>query len=149
MKTRRARRRMMSEINVVPYIDVMLVLLIIFMITAPLLTAGVKVDLPQAEAEPLPQDSELEPLVLTVDAEGNYYLNRGETPNEPIEPNLVVARVTAILRHQPRTPVVVRGDRSVEYRHVIGGMVLLQTAGAPSVGLMTDPPERPQPQRGR
>lgn len=142
MARTRGRRRMMSEINVVPYIDVMLVLLIIFMITAPLLAAGVEVDLPQADAEPLPQDSDLQPVVLTVDADGAYYLNIGDDPDAALTREVVVARVQAVLRHRPGTPVVVRGDRAAEYRHIIQGMVLLQTAGAPSVGLMTEPPER-------
>jgi biopolymer transport protein TolR len=143
MARARVRRRMMSEINVVPYIDVMLVLLIIFMITAPLLAAGVKVELPQADAEPLPQDSDLEPVVLTVDAEGRYFLNIGANPEAALTTQEVQVQVAAILRHRPGTPVVVRGDRAVEYRYVIGGMVLLQAAGAPSVGLMTEQPERP------
>ncbi len=147
MNARRAKRRLMGEINVVPYIDVMLVLLIIFMITAPLLAAGVKVELPSADAEPLPQDSELVPVVLTVDAEGMLYLSVGDDPDEALEPEVVLARVEAVMRHRPGTPVVVRGDRDVAYRHVIRGMVLLQAAGVPNVGLMTEPPERPLVER--
>ncbi len=147
MNARRGKRRLMGEINVVPYIDVMLVLLIIFMITAPLLAAGVKVDLPQAQAEPLPLDSELEPVVLTVQANGDLFLNVSEHPDRPVAPELVVATVEAVLRHRPGTPVVVRGSRDAPYRYVIEGMVLLQAAGAPNVGLMTEPPERPQVER--
>jgi biopolymer transport protein TolR len=130
----------MSEINVVPYIDVMLVLLVIFMITAPLLTQGVKVDLPEASAEPLPPDA-LEPLVLTVDVDGRYYLNvggGGETV--PVDLETLYARVAAVLRHKPETPVMVRGDRLVDYGQVIQAMVRLQAAGAPTVGLITEPP---------
>ncbi|MDX1593848.1 MAG: protein TolR [Gammaproteobacteria bacterium] len=131
----------MSEINVVPYIDVMLVLLVIFMITAPLLTQGVKVDLPRASAEPLPPEA-LEPLVLTVDAAGRYYLNvGGEGETVPVDRETLLARVAAVLRHKPETPVMVRGDRAVDYGEVIEAMVVLQAAGAPNVGLVTEPPE--------
>ena len=146
MAAARGRRRLMSEINVVPYIDVMLVLLIIFMITAPLLAQGVRVDLPQADAEPLEPDPDRLPVVLTVNAAGELFLNVGEDPEAPMAPAAVAATVQAVLRHRPGTPVVVRGDRHAEYRHVISGMVLLQRAGAPSVGLMTDPAD-PLPQQ--
>ena len=141
MARTRIRRRPMSEINVVPYIDVMLVLLVIFMITAPLLSQGVKVELPQASAEPLPPEA-LEPLVLTVDAEGRYYLNVGGAGEEvPVDLETLLARVAAVLRHKPETPVMVRGDRHVDYGRVIEAMVVLQAAGAPNVGLVTEPPE--------
>ncbi len=141
MARTRIRRRPMSEINVVPYIDVMLVLLVIFMITAPLLSQGVKVDLPRASAEPLPPEA-LEPLVLTVDAAGRYYLNVGGTgETEPVELETLLARVAAVLRHKPETPVRVRGDRAVDYGRVIEAMVVLQAAGAPNVGLVTEPPD--------
>ena len=141
MARTRVRRRPMSEINVVPYIDVMLVLLVIFMITAPLLSQGVKVELPRASAEPLPPEA-LEPLVLTVDAAGRYYLNVGGTgETEPVELETLLARVAAVLRHKPETPVMVRGDRAVDYGRVIEAMVVLQAAGAPNVGLVTEPPE--------
>ena len=142
MSRNRNRRRPMSEINVVPYIDVMLVLLVIFMITTPLLTQGVKVDLPQAAAEQLPRESR-EPLVVTVDLDGNFYLNVGGTrEDEPVDAATLAARVAAVLRHQPGTPVMVRGDRNVEYGSVIEAMVLLKTAGAPSVGLITEAPQQ-------
>jgi biopolymer transport protein TolR len=137
----RQRRRPMSEINVVPYIDVMLVLLVIFMITAPLLTQGVKVELPRASAEPLPPEA-LEPLVLTVDAAGRYYLNvGGDGENVPVDRDTLLARVAAVLRHKPETPVMVRGDKQVDYGRVIDAMVILQAAGAPGVGLITEPPD--------
>jgi biopolymer transport protein TolR len=141
---RAGKRRMMSEINVVPYIDVMLVLLIIFMITAPLLTQGVEVRLPTAAAEPLPQDPDVTPVVLTVDAQGRFFLSVAEAPEAPLEPTVVQATVAAVLRHRPNTPVVVRGDRAAEYGHVVRGMVLLQRAGVPNVGLMTEPGEEPR-----
>ena len=130
----------MSEINVVPYIDVMLVLLVIFMITAPLLTQGVKVDLPQAEAEPLDVETQ-EPLVVTIDAARSYYVNYGESQGTPVEPQVLAARVGALLRHRPGLAVVVRGDENVPYGDVVILMTILQRAGAPSVGLMTEAPQ--------
>ncbi|MCH8502209.1 MAG: protein TolR [Aliidiomarina sp.] len=136
----RKRRKAMSEINVVPYIDVMLVLLIIFMVTAPLITQGVDVDLPQADAQPLPEDSR-QPLVASVDREGNYYLNLGDNQDQPMSAVDVATLVAAHLRMDPETPVVVRGDGNVAYAQVVQLMVLLQRAGAPKVGLMTQPPE--------
>lgn len=129
----------MSEINVVPYIDVMLVLLVIFMITAPLLTQGVHVDLPQAAAEPLDVETQ-EPLVVTIDSAGEYYLNFGENQRSPVEPRVLAARVGALLRHRPGLSVVVRGDENVPYGNVVVLMTILQRAGAPSVGLMTESP---------
>lgn len=138
----RVRRRKVAEINVVPYIDVMLVLLIIFMVTAPLITQGVKVDLPQADAEPLSKDSK-PPLVASVDADGNYYLAVGTSKNEPMSAEEVATLVAAHLKLEPETPVVVNGDGAVSYDAVIQLMVLLQqVAGVPSVGLMTDTPEK-------
>ena len=129
----------MSQINVVPYIDVMLVLLVIFMVTAPLLTQGVQVDLPQAAAEPLPTE-EIPPLVVTVDAEGAYHMQIGTGKTDTVDAKTLLARTAAVLRNRPTTPVVVRGARQVQYEAVVKVMVLLQQAGAPSVGLMTDPP---------
>lgn len=138
---RRVRgRRSVAEINVVPYIDVMLVLLVIFMITAPLLTQGVKVDLPQAAAEPIESDVQ-EPLVVTVDINGNYYLNVGEEEKTSIDHQALVNKVAAVLRLKPKTPVMVRGDKDVLYGKVVVAMGLLQRAGAPSVGLITEAPE--------
>lgn len=138
----RVRRRKVAEINVVPYIDVMLVLLIIFMVTAPLITQGVKVDLPQADAEPLDKDSKT-PLVASIDAQGNYYLAVGTSKNEPMSAEEVATLVAAHLQVEPDTPVVVNGDGAVSYDAVIQLMVLLQTkAGVPSVGLMTDSVEK-------
>ena len=136
----RARRKPMSEINVVPYIDVMLVLLVIFMITAPLLTQGVAVELPQADSEAMTGDTD-EPLVITVTKEGDYYLNVGDKVDDPIDHQLLVTKVAAVLRHKPKTPIYVRGDTNVEYGKVVVAMSLLQKAGAPSVGLITEAPE--------
>ena len=141
MGRKRTYKRPISEINVVPYIDVMLVLLVIFMITAPLLAQGVKVDLPQADAEPL-DTREQEPLVVTIDATGSYYVNYGDDQESPVEPRVLAARVGALLRHRPGLAVVVRGDESVPYGDVVLLMSVLQRAGAPSVGLMTEAPDR-------
>jgi biopolymer transport protein TolR len=131
----------MGEINVVPYIDVMLVLLIVFMITAPLLTQGVKIDLPEAGAAPLDPEflAKHEPLILSVDSAGRWYLNMGRAPNLPASVNEVTARVGAVLRRDTRTPVLVKADSSVPYGLVVRAMVALQRAGAAKVGLLTDP----------
>ena len=135
------RRRLVNEINVVPYIDVMLVLLVIFMITAPLLTQGIRVDLPRLAAEPLPQEliRENRPLVLTVDAEGKMYLNIGEDPEEALASPVVVARTAAVLQRKPETPVLVRASEQLPYGDVVTVMGLLVRAGADKVGLVTRP----------
>ena len=126
---RTSRRRLMSEINVVPYIDVMLVLLIIFMITAPLLTQGINVDLPKANAQPLENQKD-EPLVLSIDRDGRFFLNIGDNTDKPLEDSVVLERVSAVLRRNPDTPVVVKGDQAVPYGRVVIGAALLQQAGA-------------------
>ena len=141
MARQRIRKRPMAEINVVPYIDVMLVMLVIFMITAPLLTQGVKVDLPEAAAQPM-DDSDQEPLVVSVDVSGNLFLNVGEAPDAPVAADALVQTVAAVLRRQPQKSVLVRGDHAVDYGVVVSAMVLLQQAGAPNVGLVTEPPEQ-------
>ncbi|WP_018691108.1 protein TolR [Algicola sagamiensis] len=133
----RKRRKPVAEINVVPYIDVMLVLLIIFMVTAPIITQGVKVDLPQASAKALDKDSQT-PLIASVDADGNYYLDVGDNKNEVLTAGQLAVMVKAQLTVNPKTPVIVKGDRNVSYDQVIQLMVTLQKAGAPTVGLMTD-----------
>ena len=140
MARHRVRKKPMAEINVVPYIDVMLVMLVIFMITAPLLTQGVKVELPSADADPLPPEQQ-EPLVVSVDAAGSLYLNVGDDPNEAVVPDALVQRVEAILRRRKDQSVMVRGDHAADYGSVVAAMVLLQQAGVPSVGLVTEPPE--------
>lgn len=137
MARQRVRKQPMAEMNVVPYIDVMLVMLVIFMVTAPLLQQGVQVELPQASAEPIPPDQG-EPLELSVDAQGNYYLNVGGDAKTPVDADTVVQRTAAVLRRKPTTPVLVRGDRNVDYGTVVRAMTLLQQAGAPSVGLITE-----------
>lgn len=140
MARQRIRKRPMADINVVPYIDVMLVLLVIFMITAPLLTEGVKVDLPTASAQPI-EKQKRDPLVVTVDKSGNYYLSLGDDQDKPIDHQALVIKVAAVIRHQPDTQVMVRGDKDVNYGNVVTAMSLLQKAGVPSVGLVTRPPE--------
>ena len=139
MATPLQKRKLMGEINVVPYIDVMLVLLIIFMVTAPLLTQGVKVELPEADAEPIDQAHETPPLVLSVDAEGNLYISVGDDEDEPATRDEIVNRVRVVLEANPEVPVLVKADRAVPYGYVIGGMVLLQQGGARNIGFVTDP----------
>lgn len=139
MARARVRKKPMSEINVVPYIDVMLVLLVIFMITAPLLSQGINVDLPQAPSDPI-ESKQKDPLVVSIDRSGDFYLNVGEKPDKPIDPDVLVKRVAAVLKHQPGTPVLIRGDKKVDYGRVVAAMALLQQAGAPSIGMLTDPP---------
>ncbi len=138
MSRRQKTRRPMAEINVVPYIDVMLVLLVIFMITAPLLTEGVKVELPQADANPIQEEAQ-RPIVFTVDREGRYYVTYDDDKSVPLDEENLLLKAAALIRHNPRAPVLVKGDRRVTYDRVVRLMVLLQQAGAASVGLLTDP----------
>jgi biopolymer transport protein TolR len=141
MPAKPRRRRLMGEINVVPYIDVMLVLLIIFMVTAPLLTQGVQVELPDADAKPI--DPELlkdrEPLVLSVDRDGRYFLNVGGDEDSPVGEAEIARRAGAVLASDPATPVLVKADERVPYGSVVRGMVVLQQAGATRIGFLTDP----------
>jgi biopolymer transport protein TolR len=131
----------MSEINVVPYIDVMLVLLIIFMITAPLLSQGVKIDLPQVPSEPLPA-SDSDPVIVSVDAAGNFFINYGENQDQPVSPEALVNRVSALVKYRPKLPVLVKGDTDVNYGRVVQAMALLQGAGVKGIGLITEAPEQ-------
>lgn len=128
------KRRLVSEINIVPYVDVMLVLLVIFMVTAPLLTQGVQVDLPQATAEPLPQDQK-PPIVVSVNANGHLFL---EQSKEPLQPGDLLTKVAAAIQVDPTRAVLVRGDKNVDYGKVMNAMVLLKRAGVAKVGLMTE-----------
>jgi biopolymer transport protein TolR len=130
----------MSDINVVPYIDVMLVLLVIFMITAPLLSQGVNVDLPKATTEPLPATQQ-EPFVLSVDRSGLYYLNLADNPLQSIAAEELVTRTAAALSQNPQRPVLVKADETVDYGVVMRAMALLQQAGAAEVGLLTTLPD--------
>ena len=143
MESIKGRRRPMAEINVVPYIDVMLVLLVIFMITAPLLNLGVEVELPKADAEPMETEQNQEPLVVTVLQNGDLYLNAGGdldgTSSGLIDAETLVTTVSAIVRRNPEIQVLVGGDERVDYGQVYNAMVLLQKAGVTKVGLMSDP----------
>jgi len=136
MSRRTKRRKPIAEINVVPYIDVTLVLLIIFMITAPLVQTGVDVDLPQADTSPVEQDSE-PPVIVSVDKHGLYYIDIGEQDDEPVTAEILLYRVAAVLRNKPKTQVYIRGDHTVAYGKVVTVMAALKNAGVPSVGLMT------------
>lgn len=136
------KRRAVAEINVVPYIDVMLVLLIIFMVTAPMLMQGVEVDLPDAASEPV-QNQDSEPLIVSVDASGRLYLNLGGNEKQALELATIRQRVAAVLRRDPDKPVLVWGDQAVPYGQVVTVMSALQEAGAPKVGLVTEEPTAP------
>ena len=134
------RKRVIAEINVVPYIDVMLVLLIIFMVTAPLVTQGVKVDLPQAVSEALSEET-TPPIIASIDKQGRYYLSAGENADSPLDDIEMTRLVEEQLLLDPRTQFIVKGDGDVDYKTVVNLMVLLQQAGVPSLGLMTEPDE--------
>ena len=145
---RRSRRnKLKAEINVVPYIDVMLVLLIIFMVTAPLLHLGVDIQLPQAAAKSMQEDKQ--PVLVSVDKDGNFYLTLGGAQREPIDADALVTKVTAFIHQNPTVPVLVGGDRRVDYGRIYQAMVLLQQAGVPKVGLMSQPEQEPDARDGR
>ena len=133
------RRRMLAEINVVPYIDVMLVLLVIFMVTAPMLMQGVEVDLPDADAAPV-KDQDAEPLIVSINDRGELFLNLGANEKQALELATIRQRVAAVLRRTPDKPVLVWGDQKVAYGDVVIVMTALQEAGAPKVGLVTESP---------
>ena len=133
----RRRRKLKAEINVVPYIDVMLVLLIIFMVTAPLLNLGVDIQLPQSKAKSVQNDKE--PAVVSVDKDGKLYLTLGPTKREPVEPQVLIAKVSAFIRQNPQLQVLVAGDTRADYGRVYNAMVLLQQGGVAKVGLMSQP----------
>ncbi len=140
---RRKRRKLKAEINVVPYIDVMLVLLIIFMVTAPLLNLGVDIQLPQSAAKALHPDKE--PVVISIDEKGAYFLTLDGTPRESIDGAALVKKVSAFVRQNPDVPVMIGGDERVDYGKVYQVMVLLQQAGVPKVGLMSAPIQETKP----
>jgi biopolymer transport protein TolR len=134
----RNKRKPMSEINVVPYIDVMLVLLIIFMVTAPMLTQGIKIDLPQLESSPVKIEKNQEPLIISVDLNGAFYMEMSSLGSQPLDQALLSEKVSGLLETNPSLSVLVRGDRNVNYGAVVELMGLLQGAGAISVGLITE-----------
>lgn len=135
------RKPPIAEVNVLPYIDVMLVLLVIFMVTAPVLTQGVNVDLPEVTSEPVKTDQDLEPLVVSVDADGRYYLELGADSKEPLTLTVAIEQVARLKRQNPDLPVLVRGDRRVPYGDIVVLMSELQNAGVTQVGLISRPPE--------
>ena len=136
----RIRRKRMSEINVVPYIDVMLVLLVIFMVTAPLLTQGVKVELPQAESQSI-ETTDQEPLIVSIDEQGRFYFNIGDKPNKALDAKVLTTRVKAVLRHRQDSTVYVKGDRKVAYGEVVQVMALLKQSGVEHIGMVTRLPD--------
>ncbi|MGK0296561.1 MAG: biopolymer transport protein TolR [Gammaproteobacteria bacterium] len=146
----RNKKKPMSEINVVPYIDVMLVLLIIFMITAPLLSQGVNVNLPKISSEPMLPEPNNPPVIISVDSQGNYYIAYGsetkEDQGKPVAANILVNRIAALLKYaaeqnRPKTRVFIKGDTNVPYGRVVELMSMLQNAGVDGVGLVTEPPD--------
>lgn len=143
MSGKKFKKKPMAEINVVPYIDVMLVLLVVFMISAPLLMQGVKVDLPQAPSKPVDENDE-EPLIVSVRPDGTYYLNLGDQQEAAKPLSEISQTVAKVLRQKPATPVLVWGDTKTEYGLVVSLMTVLQKAGAPSVGLVTEAPSGEQ-----
>ncbi|MFG6666552.1 protein TolR [Halomonas sp. HNIBRBA4712] len=140
---RGGKKKPMGEINVVPFIDVMLVLLVIFMITTPMLTQGVQVDLPQVSSEPIETQENIDPIIISVDNEGTYYVTLGEDTNA-VTLDEMSERVIAILQRVPDTPVMVRGDRNVQYGQIVVLMSTLQRAGVANVGLLSEPPQDAQ-----
>ena len=141
---RHNRRKPMADINVVPYIDVMLVLLVIFMVTAPLITSGVKVNLPQSKAGAIPSPT-VESVIITVDQFGDYYMDAGEDKHLPATLRTIRDRVRVVLDYKRDTPILVRADNQVDYGRVVRAMAVAQAAGAPEVGLVTAPPPRRGP----
>jgi biopolymer transport protein TolR len=139
-RPRAKRHKPNAEINVVPYIDVMMVLLVIFMVTAPMLTQGVSVDLPQAKSDPVTNDDLSDPLVISITKAGDYYLELGENNKQPITLERIGVQVAKILQRAPDTQVLLRGDRAIEYGHIVRIMTVLQQAGANSVGLVSESP---------
>ncbi|PCF97553.1 protein TolR [Vreelandella nigrificans] len=137
---RSGKSKPMGEINVVPFIDVMLVLLVIFMITAPMLTQGVQVDLPQVTSEPIESPEDSDPIIISVDRDGGYFITLGEDSTE-VSLEQMSERVIAILQRRPGTPVMVRGDRNVPYGQIVVLMSTLQRSGVANVGLLSEPPQ--------
>ena len=140
-RAQRQKRALMSEMNVVPYIDVMLVLLVIFMITAPLLTTGVEVDLPNSTAKPVNPEQQSDPLVLSVNSVGEWFLNVGDNQDQPVDRDTALQISAEALRLEPNRGVMVAADENINYGMVMEAMVTLQGAGADKVQLMSDPPQ--------
>lgn len=136
----RQKKKPMSDINVVPYIDVMLVLLIIFMVTAPMLTQGIKIDLPQIESAPVIVEQNQEPLIISVDLNGAYFMEMSSLSKDPLSLDQLLESVSKLMAANPSLSVLIRGDRNVEYGVVVELMAALQVAGAKGVGLITEDP---------
>lgn len=137
----RPRRRMMADINVVPYIDVMLVLLVVFMVTAPLMTQGIKVDLPTAEGAAIEQQQE--PIVLSVNAKGEYFVNLGdEKASKSLED--IGELVKTVRLTKPNIPIFLEGDEGASYGDIAGVLGYMQAIDVNNVGLVTDPRPRPK-----
>lgn len=137
------RRKPMAEINVVPYIDVTLVLLIIFMITTPMLQTGVDVDLPEAESKTVETEGESNPpIVISIKEDGQYSIQFDYREDAPVEPDEINTQVMTVLNDKPKTQVLIRADKSVDYGAVVTVMAALKNAGVPTVGLMTQPVEQ-------
>ena len=130
--SRRRRKKQMAEMNVVPYIDVMLVLLVIFMVTAPMMQSGVDIDLPEANAKPIGVDNQVEPLQIAVDNQGKFHLGENETDNH-VE---LAQQIADQLKDKPNRPVYIQGDKGVEYNFIMQAMVAAQQAGATNIGLI-------------
>jgi biopolymer transport protein TolR len=139
MARKHKRHKPVSEINVVPYIDVMLVLLVIFMVTAPLLMQGVEVDLPQAPAKPI-NTKDVDPVIVSIKADQSLYINLGKNQDQAVPVAKIMDQVSKIMRAKPATPVLVWGDEKVDYGSVVNLMTQLQAAGVPNVGLVTENP---------
>ncbi|MBI81111.1 MAG: protein TolR [Gammaproteobacteria bacterium] len=140
MTSRRRKRKLLSEINVVPYIDVMLVLLVVFMVAAPLMVQGVLVNLPETTSELLPRERS-DPLIVSIKEDGVFFLEMEATKNEPLNSQMLSEKVSKILSSNPSLQVVVRGDGEVKYQKVMELMSILQSSGAENVGLITQPPQ--------
>lgn len=138
MSRRKSKRKLIAEINVVPYIDVTLVLLIVFMVTAPLMMQGVEVDLPEAPSAPIDSGND-EPLIISMKADGSLYINLGADSKSPIKRALILTRVQKTLKQKPKTPILIWGDKKLPYGEVVSLMTDLQSAGAQGVGLVTEP----------
>ncbi len=135
---RTQRRRPMAEINEVPYIDVTLVLLIIFMVTAPMMQTGVDVELPQAEAKTVETDEQL-PIIISIKADGSLFVDAGNQSDNPVTESGLAGQIQAVLAQKPGLAVLIRGDQKVDYGRVVTIMAALKQAGVSGVGLMTRP----------
>lgn len=137
MMNRMRRHKPIAEINVVPYVDVMLVLLVIFMVTAPLLQQGVDVELPKSQAKTLAK-TDLPPVIISINKEGLAFVNQGGDPEEALDMRNMLIRLAALKRKTPDIKIFIKGDKAVSYGEVVQVMGLLQQMGINGVGLITD-----------